>query len=97
MKTNRRETLGLLLAAAAARVSTAATDDPVIVAGKRPMIYAWRLWQFPWRPASPGCYTILSRTSDSAGSVQPVIATWNPSGYLWNAIDRVGVTVEKQA
>jgi hypothetical protein len=22
------------------------------------------------------------------------VAAWNPSGYLWNAIDRVGVLVE---
>jgi hypothetical protein len=23
------------------------------------------------------------------------VPPWNPSGYLWNGIDRVGVTVEK--
>lgn len=59
--------------------------------------YAWRLWQLNWRLASPGYYTILSRATDSARRVQPVVATWNPSGYLWNAIDRVGVKVEKKA
>jgi sulfite oxidase len=59
--------------------------------------YAWRLWQLNWRPSSPGYYTILSRATDSAGRVQPVVSTWNPSGYLWNAIDRVGVKVEKNA
>jgi len=59
--------------------------------------YAWRLWQFNWRPEAPGYYTILSRATDSAGRVQPVVATWNPSGYLYNAIDRIGVKVEKGA
>ena len=56
--------------------------------------FAWRLWHVDWRPTDPGYYTILSRATDSAGRVQPMVATWNPSGYLWNAIDRIGVTVE---
>jgi hypothetical protein len=29
--------------------------------------------------------------------VQPIVSPWNPSGYLWNAIDRVGIIVEKNA
>lgn len=57
--------------------------------------FAWRLFRLEWRPAVPGYYTILSRATDTAGRVQPIVATWNPSGYLWNAIDRVGVIVEK--
>ncbi|HLK64419.1 MAG TPA: sulfite oxidase [Bryobacteraceae bacterium] len=57
--------------------------------------FAWRLWHWDWKPSDPGYYTILSRATDSAGRVQPIVAAWNPSGYLWNAIDRVGVTVEK--
>ncbi len=59
------------------------------------LLFAWRLWRLDWRPSDPGYYTILSRATDSAGRVQPIVAAWNPSGYLWNAIDRVGVTVEK--
>ena len=55
--------------------------------------FAWRLFQLDWRPNDRGYYTILSRATDSAGRVQPIVAAWNPSGYLWNAIDRVGVTV----
>jgi DMSO/TMAO reductase YedYZ molybdopterin-dependent catalytic subunit len=58
--------------------------------------YAWRLFEYRWW-AEPAYYTILSRATDSAGRVQPIVATWNPSGYLWDAIDRVGVTVEKKA
>jgi DMSO/TMAO reductase YedYZ molybdopterin-dependent catalytic subunit len=56
--------------------------------------FAWRLWSANWTPPHPGYFTILSRATDSAGRKQPVVATWNPSGYLYNAIDRVGVTVE---
>jgi DMSO/TMAO reductase YedYZ molybdopterin-dependent catalytic subunit len=59
--------------------------------------FAWRLWQIDWRPSDPGYYTVLSRATDTAGRVQPIVSPWNPSGYLWNAIDRVGVTVEKPA
>ena len=59
--------------------------------------FAWRLWQLRWQPANPGYYTILSRATDSAGRVQPVVPLWNPSGYLYNAVDRVGVKVEKKS
>ena len=56
--------------------------------------FAWRLWSLDWTPPHPGYFTVMSRATDSAGRIQPVVATWNPSGYLYNAIDRVGVTVE---
>jgi len=59
------------------------------------MLFAWRLFTLNWTPADPGYYTILSRATDTAGRVQPIVPAWNPSGYLWNGIDRVGVTVEK--
>ena len=62
---------------------------------KQKLPFAWRLFEYAWRPGDPGYYTILSRATDTAGRVQPVVAEWNPSGYLWNAIDRVGVTLEK--
>jgi len=35
----------------------------------------------------------MSRAVDDRGRVQPAVAQWNPSGYLWNAIDRVRVDV----
>jgi sulfite oxidase len=59
--------------------------------------FAWRLFHLDWKPSDPGYYTIMSRATDSAGRVQPIVAPWNPSGYLWNGIDRVGVIVEKAA
>ena len=59
--------------------------------------FAWRLWKANWTPPGPGYYTILSRATDSNGKVQPMVASWNPSGYLWDAIDRVGIVVEKNA
>jgi len=55
--------------------------------------YAWRLWSYDWEPVKAGDYTIQSRATDSAGRVQPATPVWNPSGYLYNAIDEVKVHV----
>lgn len=57
--------------------------------------YAWRLFSFTYRPRRQGYQTILARAADSKGNVQPITARWNPLGYFWNGIHRVGVTVEK--
>jgi len=57
---------------------------------KRP--YSWRVFRLAWKP-TPGPYTILSRATDSKGAVQPVATPWNPGGYLYNAVDRIEVSV----
>jgi sulfite oxidase len=54
--------------------------------------YAWRLWSYEWK-ASPGDHTIVSRATDSQGRTQPSTPVWNPSGYLYNAVDQVNVHV----
>jgi sulfite oxidase len=54
--------------------------------------YAWRLWHHEFA-AKAGDYSILSRATDSQGRVQPEAAVWNPSGYLYNAIDQVKIHV----
>ena len=56
--------------------------------------YAWRLWSYSWKPAKSGEYVILSRATDTQGRIQPAKAAWNPSGYLYNAIDQVKVHVQ---
>ncbi|HKD92313.1 MAG TPA: sulfite oxidase [Terriglobales bacterium] len=55
--------------------------------------YCWRLWNFSWTPPEPGDYVLMSRATDSAGHLQPMEQSWNPSGYLWNAVDRVRLHV----
>ena len=55
--------------------------------------YAWRLWSYDWKPAKAGDYTIQSRATDSQGRTQPATPVWNPSGYLYNAIDLVNIHV----
>jgi DMSO/TMAO reductase YedYZ molybdopterin-dependent catalytic subunit len=54
--------------------------------------YAWRLWSHEWK-ARAGEYTILSRATDSQGRTQPATPVWNPSGYLYNAVDQVKIHV----
>jgi len=54
--------------------------------------YTWRLWRHEFT-AKSGDHAILSRATDSKGRVQPEAAVWNPSGYLYNAIDQVKIHV----
>jgi len=55
--------------------------------------YSWRFWNYVWKAPKAGEYTILSRATDDQGRTQPQNAAWNPSGYLYNAIDQVKVHV----
>ena len=55
--------------------------------------YAWRRWQFSWRAMRAGDFTLMSRATDDRGETQPMTSPWNPSGYLWNGVDRVQVEV----
>lgn len=54
--------------------------------------YSWRLFEYSWRPEREGNYVIMSRARNAAGAVQPMEQAWNPSGYLWNVVQRVPVT-----
>lgn len=63
--------------------------------GKDKSQYAWRLWQLDWQPAA-GKYTLLARATNAAGQTQPMEQQWNPSGYLWNAVQRMDVEVTTQ-
>jgi DMSO/TMAO reductase YedYZ molybdopterin-dependent catalytic subunit len=56
--------------------------------------YAWRIFSFEYVPKTPGYATVLARARDDRGNVQPIVSTWNPLGYFWNGIHRVGFVVE---
>ncbi len=62
--------------------------------GKDHERYAWRSFEYEWRVTEPGSYLIMSRATDEKGRVQPMVSQWNPSGYLWNAIDQVRIDIE---
>jgi sulfite oxidase len=55
--------------------------------------YAWRLWTYDWKDPKTGEYIVMSRATDSHGRVQPATPVWNPSGYLYNAVDQVKIHV----
>ncbi|HYV87992.1 MAG TPA: molybdopterin-dependent oxidoreductase, partial [Candidatus Polarisedimenticolia bacterium] len=56
--------------------------------------YAWRVFSFEYTPKIPGYSTVLARATDDKGNMQPIVSTWNPLGYFWNGIHRVGFVVE---
>ncbi|MDP8983033.1 MAG: sulfite oxidase, partial [Acidobacteriota bacterium] len=56
--------------------------------------YSWRLWELNWK-AAEGKYTLLARATNAAGETQPMEQPWNPSGYLWNTVQRAELVVSK--
>lgn len=61
--------------------------------GRDRAAYTWRQFEYEWNATEPGFRVLLSRASNARGHVQPIVAEWNPAGYLWNAIDQVRVNV----
>ena len=58
--------------------------------------YAWRTWQYNYTPDKEGYVQISVRCGDDHGDFQPIVQSWNPSGYLWNVIHTIGVNVVKE-
>jgi len=57
--------------------------------------YAWTIFYFSFSAPRTGYLTILARAMDSKGNLQPISGIWNPLGYFWNGIPRVGIVIEK--
>jgi DMSO/TMAO reductase YedYZ molybdopterin-dependent catalytic subunit len=56
--------------------------------------YAWRIFSYEFWPESAGYATVLARATDDKGNMQPIVSAWNPLGYFWNGVHRVGFMVE---
>ena len=56
--------------------------------------YAWRIFSYEFWPQTQGYTTVLARATDGKGNLQPIVPAWNPLGYFWNGIHRVGFLVE---
>jgi len=56
--------------------------------------YAWRSFSHEFQPERFGYLTFLARAWDDKGNHQPMASYWNPLGYFWNGVHRVGVLVE---
>ncbi len=55
--------------------------------------YSWVQWSYSWKPEKPGKYTVMAKATNSIGESQPFESLWNPSGYLWNKIEKTEVNV----
>jgi len=55
---------------------------------------AWKTFTFDFQPQRFGYVTFLARATDSRGNTQPIASYWNPLGYFWNGVHRVGVVIE---
>jgi len=55
--------------------------------------FAWRTFTFEFEPQRLGYQTFVARAWDDRGNAQPMESAWNPLGYFWNGVHRVGVTV----
>jgi len=58
--------------------------------------FGWRQWEYDWTPSQEAYYAILARARDAAGNTQPFDQEWNPSGYVWNVVPRVGIDVVRE-
>ncbi len=65
---------------------SAALEDP-----RNP--YAWQRFRRTLTFPQPGYYEVWARASDTKGRQQPFAITWNPKGYLNNAMHRIVVRV----
>jgi len=56
--------------------------------------FAWTRWQFP-AMLNAGPANIWARAIDTRGRSQPLDGStfWNPPGYEWNGVEKIGVTV----
>lgn len=53
--------------------------------------YGAREWSLGVTPGKPGPMRLMVRASNAAGQVQPMVAGWNPGGFMYNAIEHVDV------
>ena len=55
--------------------------------------YAWQRWSAKLEFPGKGYYEVWARATDDSGTSQPFAVTWNPKGYLNNAMHRISVRV----
>jgi sulfite dehydrogenase len=51
--------------------------------------YSFRVWSFRWAPKKRGNFRLMVRAVRNTGESQPIEALWNPSSYLYNAVEHI--------
>jgi len=54
--------------------------------------YSFRTWTTPFKPATRGLYSLKVRAFNRRGESQPLIAGWNPAGYMRNVVETTTVS-----
>jgi DMSO/TMAO reductase YedYZ molybdopterin-dependent catalytic subunit len=55
--------------------------------------HGWQRWELRWRPPAAGRFLLRARATDVTGASQPDQATFNTSGYLFDAVVEHPVTI----
>jgi DMSO/TMAO reductase YedYZ molybdopterin-dependent catalytic subunit len=55
--------------------------------------YGSREWSLDFTPHKRGPLRLMVRAANASGAVQPMVAGWNPGGFMYNAIEQVDVHV----
>jgi DMSO/TMAO reductase YedYZ molybdopterin-dependent catalytic subunit len=58
--------------------------------------FAWRLWEYSWKPAKAGKYTLMARATDKRGHVQPMERDPDRRNYMINFVLPVEVQVREK-
>ena len=74
-------------------IDTGRTWKPATLIRSQETQFGWRQWELSWTPERESYYTVMARARDATGDTQPFAQEWNPSGYGWNVVPRVGITV----
>jgi DMSO/TMAO reductase YedYZ molybdopterin-dependent catalytic subunit len=56
-----------------------------------PVPFAWRLWEYSWRPAAGGKHTLMARATDRRGRIQPLERDPDRRNYLISHVQPVEV------
>jgi DMSO/TMAO reductase YedYZ molybdopterin-dependent catalytic subunit len=55
--------------------------------------YSFREWSYELKVQRSGALQLMARAVNRVGESQPLEPLWNPSGYLYNVVDRVNLQV----
>ena len=55
--------------------------------------FSFREWQLDYMPTQKSAVTLMVKATANSGETQPMTATWNPGGYIRNAVETIKINV----